>query len=229
MVPLNQTSRREGPTRETCSLTVKNIGAATAQRLCGAGGEKKMAEENPVAGVARAGAATSRNWGIALVVLGVLCIAAPFVAGAFTAMMIGVALIAAGIVITVGGIQADSWGIGIFALLIGVVTGLAGVYMLARPVLGMVSIALALAVYFLVDGVFQIVGALQARPAKGWGWFLFGGIVSVFLGYIIYSDWPVSGAWVVGTLVGIRLLFGGWTLMMLGGAQAAIADAIEES
>jgi len=186
-----------------------------------------MTEANPVSEVARAGAAASSTWGIALIILGILCIAAPFVAGTFTTMLIAVAMIAAGIVITVGAFRADSWGIGIFALLMGVVTSIAGIYLLARPVLGMVSIALALAVYFFVDGVFQIIGAFKARPQQGWVWFLFGGIISILLGYMIYSDWPVSGAWVVGTLVGIRLLFGGWTMLMLGGAQAVVADVVE--
>jgi len=184
-------------------------------------------EIHPVADAAKAGAAVSSFWGIALIVLGVLCIAAPFVAGTFASMMVAVSLLAAGIVITMGAFSANSWGIGIFGTLMGIVTALAGAYMLAHPVLGLVSITLALAVYFLVDGVAQIIGAFQARPADGWIWFLIGGVISVALGYMIYSDWPFSGTWLVGTLVGIRLLFGGWTLMMVAGTQAAVADVIE--
>lgn len=184
-------------------------------------------EATPLAEVTKVGAAVSGVWGIALILLGILCIAAPFVAGAFTTMLIAVSMIAAGGVIIFSALQANSWGIGIFASLMGVLTALAGAYLLAHPVLGMVSIALALAIYFFVDGIAQIIGAFQARPAEGWGWFLFGGIISVLLGYMIYSDWPFSGAWLVGTLVGIRLLFGGVTMMMIGGAQAAVADVIE--
>ncbi len=186
-------------------------------------------EVHPVANVAKAGAAVSGFWGIALVVLGILCISEPFVSVAFTTMIIAVSMIAAGAVIIFGAFQADSWGIGIFASLMGAATALAGAYLLARPVLGMVSIALVLAIYFFVDGIAQIIGAFQARPAEGWGWFLFGGIISVVLGYMIYSDWPFSGAWLVGTLVGIRLLFGGMTMMMIGGTQAAVADVIENA
>ncbi len=186
-------------------------------------------EVHAVAEVAKAGAAVSGFWGIALIVLGILCVAAPFVAGAFTTMMIAVSMIAAGAVIIFGALRADSWGIGIFASLMGAVTALAGAYMLAHPVLGLVSITLALAIYFFVDGVSQIIGAFKARPADGWVWFLLGGIISMALGYMIYSDWPFSGAWLVGTLVGIRLLFGGMTMMMIGGTQAAVADVIENA
>jgi len=186
-------------------------------------------EVHPVADVAKAGAAVSGFWGIALVVLGIVCIAAPFVAGAFTTMMIAVSMIAAGGVIIFGALQADSWGIGIFASLMGVATALAGAYMLAHPVLGLVTITLALAIYFFVDGISQIIGGFRARPADGWVWFLTGGIISMALGYMIYSDWPFSGAWLIGTLVGIRLLFGGMTMMMIGGTQAAVADVIENA
>jgi len=190
-----------------------------------------MTDDNPVAeaaaDVAKAGAVASSFWGIALIVLGALCIGAPFVAGTFTTVMIAVALIAAGIVTTMGAFRADSWGIGIFAVLMGVATALVGAYLLARPMLGMVSITLALAVWFVVDGAFQIIGAFRARRSKGWVWFLIGGIISIALGYMIISDWPFSGAWVVGTLVGIRLVFGGWTIVMLGSTQAAVADMLE--
>ena len=162
-----------------------------------------------------------------MIILGILCIALPFVAGALATVLIAVAIIAAGIVTMLGAFRADSWGIGIFAFLMGVAAIVAGVVMLARPMLGMVSIALALAAYFIVDGVFQIIGAFKARPAKGWVWFLFGGIISIVLGYIIYSDWPVSGFWVIGLLVGIRMIFGGWTILMVGGVQDVIADELE--
>jgi uncharacterized membrane protein HdeD (DUF308 family) len=91
--------------------------------------------------------------------------------------------------------------------------------------LGLMSITLFLAFYFVVDGGFQIIGALQARPADGWVWFMLGGIISMALGFMVYGDWPLSGAWLIGTLVGIRLLFGGFTIMMLSGAQRAAAKA----
>jgi uncharacterized membrane protein HdeD (DUF308 family) len=41
------------------------------------------------------------------------------------------------------------------------------------------------------------------------------GIVSVILGVLIWAQWPVSGLWVIGLLVGIQLLFTGWSLVML--------------
>ena len=165
-----------------------------------------------------------KMWGILLIVVGLLCIAAPFVAGTFASMFIGASILVAGVAMTLGAMQAGSWGTGIFGTLIGLLTALAGLYMLTHPVIGLLSITLALAIYFMVDGVFQIVGALQARPANGWALFLFGGLLSLVLGYIIYSGWPISGAWVVGTLAGIRFIFGGMTILMIGDAVESALD-----
>jgi uncharacterized membrane protein HdeD (DUF308 family) len=37
----------------------------------------------------------------------------------------------------------------------------------------------------------------------------------VVLGVLIWAQWPASGLWVIGLLVGIQLLFTGWSLVML--------------
>jgi len=178
-----------------------------------------MADSNPISTVAKA----SRMWCIVLIIAGVLCIAAPHVAGAWATILIGISVLIAGAGMLIGAMQAGSWGTGIFGTLVGLATLIAGGYMILHPVLGMMTLALFLGVYFIFDGAMQVIGAFQARPAPGWGWFLFGGILSVVLGYIIYSGWPVTGFWVIGTLVGIRLLFGGMAMMMVGSVASGVA------
>jgi uncharacterized membrane protein HdeD (DUF308 family) len=188
-----------------------------------------MSESNPIADVAKVGAARSSMWGIILLILGMLAIAAPFVAGTATVVLFGVILAAAGIVLTVAAFGARSGAGGVFALLLGIVMALAGLVIVARPLIGLASITLALAIYLLVDGIFQIIASVQARPQKGWGWSAFGGILSLLLALLIWRQWPSSALWFVGVVVGVRLLFAGWGLMMLGGAQAAVAETIERA
>jgi len=43
------------------------------------------------------------------------------------------------------------------------------------------------------DG-FEAMMSFQVKPDKGWGWALFSGILSVLLGVMIWSQFPVSGA-----------------------------------
>ena len=120
-------------------------------------------------------------------------------------------------------------GAGILGTLLGLLTLLCGVLMLFRPVFGVAALTLMLAVYFLVDGVGEIVVAFRMKPGKGWGWMLFGGIVAVLLGFMIWRQWPLSGAWAIGTLVGIHLMLNGWTMVMTGAAARGGASAISES
>jgi uncharacterized membrane protein HdeD (DUF308 family) len=91
-----------------------------------------------------------------------------------------------------------------------------GLLLLTRPIVGLASLTLILIVYFLVEGIFEIMAALQLRPLQGWGWMLCSGIFSVILAGFFWSEWPLSGAWAIGVLVGIQLIFAGWSMISLG-------------
>ena len=93
--------------------------------------------------------------------------------------------------------------------LLGVLSIVVGGYMVSRPGMALATLTLVLAVYFAVDGVFQVIWAFRLRPIKGWGWSLFSGVVSLALGVMIWRQFPVSGMWAVGTLAGIHMVFGG--------------------
>ena len=51
-----------------------------------------------------------------------------------------------------------------------------------------------------------------------------GGVASAAFGFMIWRQWPVSGAWAIGILVGLRLVLAGWSLIALGAVGSAIAD-----
>ncbi len=163
--------------------------------------------------------------GIITVILGVVAMIAPMIAGLTVALMIGMILIAAGIVRTVFAFKCKSWGKGILVFLLGLLTLLVGLYMVARPGVALVSLTLFLAAYFVVDGIFGIIEAFDLKPIKGWGWMLFGGIVSILLGIMIWRQWPISGAWAVGILVGVKLLFAGFEMTAIGTAGRSISSA----
>ncbi len=102
-----------------------------------------------------------------------------------------------------------SFGHGLLVFVLGALAIIIGGYMISRPGMALGTLTLVLAVYFAVDGVFQILWAFRLRPIKGWGWALFSGIVSLALGVMIWRQFPVSGVWAVGTLAGIQMVFGG--------------------
>ncbi len=165
--------------------------------------------------------------GIATIVFGLVAITWPMISSLTVNYVVGVLLIAAGIARTLFALKAGSFGKGLLVFLFGGLTILCGVVMLARPLLGLASMAAVLVFYFLLDGIFEIVAAFKIRGEKGWFWLVVGGIASIVLACMIWREWPVSGAWAVGLLVGIRLIFAGWSMIALGAVGEAVTDEIE--
>jgi len=167
--------------------------------------------------------------GVATVILGVVAMMTPMITGVAVALMVGILLIAGGIARTIFAFKCKSWGKGILVFVLGLLTLLVGLYMVARPGVALATLTLVLAAFFVVDGIFEIIEAFDLKPIKGWGWMLFGGIVSILLGFMIWREWPFSGAWAVGILVGIKLIFAGWAMVGIGAAGRSVAGGAEEA
>ena len=162
-------------------------------------------------------AKTAKWVGIFLLIAGFLALIAPLAAGLSITIMIGVLFIFSGALQLALVFRAGSFGQGLLLALLALLSLAAGVYMVFQPVAALATLTLFLAGYFIASGVIEAIGAFGAKPAPGWGWLLFGGIVSIVLGVMIWRQFPLSGAWAIGTLVGVRLILSGWTLIAIGG------------
>jgi uncharacterized membrane protein HdeD (DUF308 family) len=168
-------------------------------------------------------------FGILVVIFGVLSIASPMMTGVAVAMFVGALMLVTGIMRIIAAIKSGQWGSGIFGTLIGLLGVAAGIILLAQPMLGLATLTLLLAAYFLADGICEIIVSFKMKPEKGWGWMLFGGIISVLLGFMIWRQWPVSGAWAIGVLVGVHILMVGFTMIFIGSGARGIAGSIEDA
>ena len=109
-------------------------------------------------------------------------------------------------------------------LLLGIVYVLTGVFALLHPVAGLASLTLALAIYLFAEGILELVLGFLLRAMPGSGWLLFDGIITLILAIMIWRAWPSSTEWVIGTLVGISMLFSGVCRLMLSlGARRLVA------
>lgn len=153
--------------------------------------------------------------GVVLVIAGLLAIGSPLVAGRSVSVFVGVMLLIGGIGQLALAFKAGLFGKGLPSSIIGMVTILIGIFMLNSP--GAI-LTTFLAAYFLLTGIIEIFIAFQVKPAKGWVWTLFSGSIAVLFGFMIWGQFPVSGVWVIGMLVGIRMLFSGLMLITLGSA-----------
>jgi uncharacterized membrane protein HdeD (DUF308 family) len=161
--------------------------------------------------------------GILVVIAGFLALFSPLVAGLSVAIAVGVLLIASGVSRLFLAFKMGSFGPGLLVFLIGLLSIVAGGYMVSRPGLALATLTLFLAAYFVVDGIFEIIWAFRLRPIKGWGWTLFSGIVALALGIMIWRQFPISGVWAVGTLAGIHMIFGGSSVASIGSAARSAA------
>jgi uncharacterized membrane protein HdeD (DUF308 family) len=169
----------------------------------------------------------SLGWSIVLSILmiiaGFLAIVIPPVAGIAVTIFIGWLLVFSGVMHLVFGWHTRSAGAIVWEVLLGIVYIIAGVYLLWNPVLGLVSLTLALAIYLLFEGALEFGLAMRLRPAPGWGWLLFDAIVTIILAVMIWRTWPSSSAWVLGLLVGVSMLFSGVARLMLSLAARRFA------
>lgn len=163
-------------------------------------------------------------WGLLTIVLGILAIGSPFVAGLWTTKLIAIVLLAAGISMTIFAFMAPSLGGVIFKILFGILTVLVGIALLSQPELGLAKLTLFLGVYFIFDGFMSLILAWNVKPAPGWGWMTFNGVVTIMLAWMILNGWPESALWAVGLLVGVRLLFAGITMLTLGTAARQLQN-----
>ncbi len=152
---------------------------------------------------------SSRITGVALIVLGILAIALPLFAGAVVTSLFGVLLLLAGVAHLIYAWSARGAGSHLLMGLVGVVYLLVGIYLILHPARALVTLTLLLAVYFLVEGVVELVVYFRTRAGHHAGWMLWNGLVTLILAVVILAQWPFSSVWVLGTLVGISLLMSG--------------------
>jgi uncharacterized membrane protein HdeD (DUF308 family) len=153
--------------------------------------------------------------GILLSVLGLLLIAAPALGTLAIDLLVGWFLIIGGVAQLFHAFMEKAWRGFLLELLSGLLYLVVGLLLVFYPMAGAQALTIFLAAFLLVEGIVRIALGLRVRPAQGWGWLLSGGIVTVILALLIWMQWPSSALWVIGLLVGVNLLFTGWTLTMM--------------
>jgi uncharacterized membrane protein HdeD (DUF308 family) len=162
-------------------------------------------------------------FGVVTAIAGFVAMGSPLLSGLGVVLLIGIAMSIAGVARIVGAFSAGSFGQGTLAFIGGILTVVAGLIPASRPGIGLVTLTLLVGVYLLVDGISGALLAFHLRPEKGWGWMLFSGAMGVLLGFLLLREWPLSGLWAIGTLVGVNLLLSGLSIISVGSAARSLA------
>jgi uncharacterized membrane protein HdeD (DUF308 family) len=113
----------------------------------------------------------------------------------------------------------------------GILNIIIGLLLLTAPIKTVILLVLALGIYFLVSGIFTLVGMFVDHSA--WGWKLFIGIVSILAGMVVLRHPLISAVevpMIIVLILGIQGLVTGIMLLALafkgGGWGAGILGAL---
>ena len=157
-------------------------------------------------------------FGIALPLLGVVAVVRSVTATIVSILFFGWLLVFASGVEIAQAVMVGHW-VGFFHhLLAAILFGVTGLIFVTRPVLGAEVVTIFMAMFFLISGLFQLIGsALVGLPGCG----LAGGGRSTSRLCWVYLFWrngPHRDFWVIGLFIGIDLFFYGaaWIALALG-------------
>jgi len=153
--------------------------------------------------------------GVLFIVLGLIAIGEPLVAGLAVAVLAGWLLLAGGIAHAVSAFRAGGARNVIWHALLAILYVAGGVYFVTHPLLGLGSLTLFLSAILFIEGVVWVVAYFQMR---GNVWMLLNGLITLVLGLMIWRHWPSSSVWAIGTLLGVNLLMTGIALLFAGSA-----------
>ncbi|MEO8893056.1 MAG: DUF308 domain-containing protein, partial [Coleofasciculaceae cyanobacterium] len=140
---------------------------------------------------------------ILMIVLGIVAILFPFIASIASTLAFGWVFILAGVVQIVYAFHSRGAGQVVWKLILGCLYLFAGIFVVANPLEGVLALTVVLGVTIFVQGIIQVSIAFQMRrTAPKWGWMLASGIVGIIFGIFVWSSFPFSAVWLIGTLIG---------------------------
>ncbi len=163
-------------------------------------------------------AGLERSWktlmfvGVAAIVIGCVAILVPAVASVGTAIFIGWILLILGAFLVAAAFSAHSVGTLIVRLIWAALTVVVGVWLIVEPHNGTLTLTFVLGIYFLFMGLTRIAVAFMGRGQQGAGLVGLSGVAGLLIGILVLIEFPDSADWAIGLLVGIDLIFAGWTL-----------------
>lgn len=177
----------------------------------------------------RAIAKESVGWSIGIsivmIIAGILAIVVPPLAGLTVTLVVGWLLVFSGFAHLVFAWHTRTAGGIVWELLLGILYICVGVYALLHPVAGLAALTLLLGSYLFAESVLEFILFSRIRPMRGSSWLLLDGIVTLVLAILIWATWPSNTNWVIGTLIGISMLFSGVSRLVVSlAARRAVAE-----
>lgn len=166
---------------------------------------------------------------IVIILAGILALIAPHISGLAAAVVVAALLVVVGAFHLAFAWQMTKKSGFWWETVSGLLYVGTGGYMLLQPSVGLATLTVLLAAWLFVGAFVEFVLAFHFRRAKGWGWLMLDGVITLILGVLICLTWPTSANWLLGTLVGVSMLFSGTARLMLSLAARDMVEAFHDN
>lgn len=156
----------------------------------------------------RSGSKMFLGLGVLMTLLGFGAICYSTFATIASVVLLGGLLLSAGIAHLIHALWVLQWKGFFVSLLQASFLGVLGAFCVFSPINASLALTMLICAFFFVSGIVRILSALFLRFDR-WGWYFLNGLLSLVLGFLIFSGWPVSALWVIGLFVGIDIMFAG--------------------
>ena len=154
--------------------------------------------------------------GVVLIMLGMGALTYAVMATLTSVIVIGVLMLIGGVAQLIHAWTLRSLGGFFWWTLVGLLYIVAGGMVIQNPIAGAEILTLLLGATLIGVGVLRLGIWLMNRGQEGWLWLAFSGVISLVTGLLIALQWPSIGLWLLGIILGIDLLFQGWSMLWLG-------------
>ncbi|HEY0278635.1 MAG TPA: DUF308 domain-containing protein [Solirubrobacterales bacterium] len=156
---------------------------------------------------------TLRGIGIAAIVIGCIAILLPELFSLGAAVFVGIVLVIVSAFLAAAAFAAHGVGSLIARLAWALLTFVVGLWLILEPHNGTLTLTLVLGIYFLLMGLTRVTVAFLGRGQPNAAWIGLSGICGLIIGILVLAKFPSSTDWAIGLLIGIDLIFAGWSLI----------------
>jgi uncharacterized membrane protein HdeD (DUF308 family) len=182
----------------------------------------------PIDGISQQQLKHNAHWflglGIGLILLGTVALIFSYWTTLFSVMYFGAFMVIVGIFEGIKSYKMHRWSTFFLHLFLSILYIVGGSFIVWYPTINALSLTLLLSLFFIISGILKIIFVATCQTPHRF-WLFANGIITLLLGILILKEWPLSGLWVIGMLLGIETIFTGWTYVML----ATIAQKIDTS
>lgn len=154
--------------------------------------------------------------GIVMILAGMFALGETELVTLVSVIFIGASLLVSGVFQLVHAFATKGWKAFALNVVCGLLYIVGGFMIMQEPVQGSLVITIVLTIAMIVSGAIRIFIGFGHRELDSWWLIVLGGVVSVIAGIILYASLPWSSLFLLGTLVGIELIFHGVSWLFLG-------------